>query len=63
MKFIATIERKGIRFDMEFDAQSREEVIRPLIREMNKHDQADGQKTRLISLRESIERIVLNLPD
>lgn len=63
MKFIATIERKGIRFDMEFDAQSREEVIRPLIREMNKHDQADGQKTRLISLRESIERVVLDLPD
>lgn len=63
MKFIATIERKGIRFDMEFDAQSREEVIRPLIKEMNKHDQADGQKTRLISLRESIERVVLDLPD
>ena len=63
MKFIATIERKGIRFDMEFDAQSREEVIRPLIKEMNKHDQADGQKTRLISLRESLERVVLHLPD
>jgi DNA-binding winged helix-turn-helix (wHTH) protein len=63
MKFIATIERKGIRFDMEFDAQSREEVIRPLIKEMNKHDQTDGQKTRLISLRESLERVVLDLPD
>lgn len=63
MKFIATIERKGIRFDMEFDAQSREEVIRPLIKKMQEHDTADGQKTRLISLRQSIERAVLDISD
>jgi hypothetical protein len=61
MKFIATIERKGVRFSMEFDAQSREEVIRPLIQKMNEHDKADGQKTRLISLKESLERVVLDL--
>jgi DNA-binding winged helix-turn-helix (wHTH) protein len=63
MKFIATIERKGIRFDMEFNAQSREEVIRPLIQKMQEHDTADGQKTRLKSLRESLERVVLDIPD
>jgi DNA-binding winged helix-turn-helix (wHTH) protein len=63
VKFIATIERKGIRFDMEFNAQSREEVIRPLIQKMQEHDTADGHKTRLISLRESLERVVLDIPD